>query len=82
MGNWILVVQGVGGHHNFKEVEANKLVPDGEGDFERHCPDGDYLAAKFVRDLRVNGQTIMAATFTSGGTDDISNDRHLLKAEV
>jgi hypothetical protein len=32
--------------------------------------------------LKANGQSIAAATFTSGGTDDISKDRHVLKAEV
>ena len=40
------------------------------------------MAAKFVRELKEEGQTITAATFTSGGTDDVSKDRHVLKAEV
>jgi hypothetical protein len=82
MGNWTLVIQGTGAHHNFKQLDANKLVPDGEGDYERHCSDADYMAAKLVRELKEKGQTVIAATFTSGGTDDISKDRHVLKAEV
>ena len=82
MGNWTLVIQGTGPHHNFKQLDANKLVPDGEGDYERHCHDADYMAATFVRELKAKGQTVTAATFTSGGTDDISRDRHVLKAEV
>lgn len=82
MGNWTLVIQGTGTHHNFKELENNKLVPDGEGDYERHCNDADYLAAKFVRELKTKGQTVATATFTSGGTDDVNKDRHVLRAEV
>jgi len=82
MGNWTLVIQGTGAHHNFKQLDAGKLVPDGEGDYERNCDDADYLAAKFVRELKGKGQAITAANFTSGGTDDISKDRHVLKAEV
>jgi len=82
MGNWTIVVQGTGPHHNFKQVEANKLIPDGEGDYERNCQDADYLAARFLRDLKATGQSVTSATFTSGGTDDISKDRHTLKAEV
>jgi hypothetical protein len=77
-----LVIQGTGTHHNFKQPGSNKLVPDGEGDYERHCNDADYLAARFVRDLKSKGQNVTAATFTSGGTDDIDKDRHVLKAEV
>jgi hypothetical protein len=64
-----VVVQGTGPHHNFKQVEANKLIPDGEGDYERNCQDADYLAARFVRDLKATGQTVTSATFTGGGTD-------------
>jgi hypothetical protein len=82
MGNWTLVIQGTGAHHNFKQLDSNKLVPDGTGDYERNCHDVDHMAAKFVRELKENGQTIMAATFTSGGTDDINKDRHVLRAEV
>ena len=82
MCNWTLVIQGTGAHHNFKQIEPNVLVPDGEGDYQRNCIDADYLAGKFVRDLKANGQTITAATFTSGGTDDINKDRHVLKAEA
>jgi hypothetical protein len=54
MGNWTIVIQGTGPHHNFKHVEANKLIPDGEGDYERNCQDADYLAAGFVRDLKAD----------------------------
>jgi hypothetical protein len=55
MGNWTLVIQGNGAHHNFKQPQPNKLVPDGEGDYERSCAgDADYLAAKFVRELKAN----------------------------
>jgi hypothetical protein len=82
MGNWTIVIQGTSAHHNFKQLDANKRVPDGEGDYERHCEDADYLAAKFVRGLKAKGQTIAAATFTSGGADDINKDRHELKTEV
>jgi hypothetical protein len=83
MGNWTIIIQGAGAHHNFKQVEANALIPDGEGDFERTCEyDADYLSARFVRELKSNGQNVTAATFTSGGTDDISKDRHVLKAEL
>ncbi len=82
MGNWTLVIQGTGPHHNFNQLEPNKLVPDGNGDYERHCSDADYLGAGFVRELKANGQTVTAATFTSGVTDDINKDRHVLKAEV
>jgi hypothetical protein len=81
-GNWTVVVQGTGPHHNFKQLDANKLIPDGEGDYERNCNDADLLAAKFVRHLKVTGQTVTSATFTSGSTDDINRDRHMLKAEV
>jgi hypothetical protein len=73
MGNWTLVIQGTGAHHNFRQAEANKLIPDGEGDYERDCQgDADYLTARFVRELKASGQSIVAATFTSGGTDDLS----------
>jgi hypothetical protein len=57
-------------------------VPDGEGDYERHCEDADRLAAKFVRELKAKGMHVTSATFTSSGIDDISKDRHALKAEV
>jgi hypothetical protein len=76
------VIQGTGAHHNFKELAPNKLVPDGEGDYERHCQDADYLSANFVLELKQKGQTVSAATFTSGVTDDINRDCHVLKAEV
>jgi hypothetical protein len=82
MGNWTLVIQGTGAHHNFRQLDKSRLVPDGEGDYERNCDDADYRAARFVRELKANGQTVVAATFTSGGTDDINRDRHILKAEV
>jgi len=82
MGNLTPVNQGTGAHHNFKQLDANKLVPDGDGDYKRHCSDADYMAAEFVRELKEKGQTITAATFTSGGTDDVSKNRHVLKAEV
>jgi hypothetical protein len=82
MGNWILIIHGSGPHHNFKQADVNKLLPDGEGDYERNCYDADHAAAKLVRELKANGQTVMAATFTVGGTDDISKDRHGLRAEV
>jgi len=52
-------------------MEPNKLVPDGEGDYERHCNDADYLAPRFMRGQKAKGQTVATATFTSGGTDDI-----------
>ena len=83
MGNWTLVIQGTGAHHNFEHVEANKLVPDSEGDYERNViNDADYMAAKFVRELKAKGQIVTVATFTGGGTDDINRDRHVLGAEV
>jgi hypothetical protein len=81
MGQWTIVIQGTGCHHNFKKAE-NKLVPDGEGDYERSCADADHAAARFVRELKAKGHNISGATFTSGGIEDISKDRHLLKAEV
>ena len=44
MGNWTLFIQGTGAHHNFKQRDdANNLVPDGEGDYERHCYDADHI---------------------------------------
>jgi hypothetical protein len=82
MGNWTLVIQGTGAHHNFKKLEPDKLVPDGEGDYERVCDDADYMSARFVRELKAKGQNVGAATFTSGGTDDVNKDRHVLKSEV
>lgn len=82
MGNWTIVIQGTGSHHNFKQLDANKLIPDGEGDYERHCDDADYMAARFVRELKAKNHNVAVATFTSGGTDDISKDRHVLKAEL
>lgn len=81
MGQWTIVIHGTGCHHNFKKVEG-KLVPDGDGDHERSCADADHAAAKFVRKLRAQGHNITGATFTSGGMEDISKDRHVLMAEV
>jgi len=43
MGNWTVIIQARGAHHNFKRLDANKLAPDGEGDYERHCHDADYM---------------------------------------
>lgn len=81
MGNWTLVIQGTGPHHNFRQLEANKLLPDGEGDYERNCDDADYMASRFVRELKSKRQTVTAVTFTRGGTDDVNKDRHVLRAE-
>jgi len=40
------------------------------------------MPAKFVGELKENGQTTTAATFTSVGTDDINEDRPVLRAEA
>ncbi len=82
MGNWTVVIHGTGAHHNLKKIDANRLVPDGNGDYERNCYNADYAAARFVRELKENGQTITAATFTSGGMNDLDRYRNVLKAEV
>lgn len=81
MGQWTIVIHGTGFHHNFKKADG-KLVADGEGDYERSCADANDAAAKFVRELKAHGHNISGATFTAGGMEDISKDRHVLKAEV
>jgi hypothetical protein len=61
---------------------VDTLVPDGKDDYGRHCPDADYVAARFVRELKAQGQTVTAATFTSGGADDINKDCRVPKASL
>lgn len=78
MGQWTIVIHGTDSHHNFKKADG-KLVPDGEGDYERSCADAGHAAAKFVRELRAQVHDTTGASFTSGGIEDISNDRHAFK---
>ena len=62
MGNWAIVVHGVGQHHNrLDERDANRM------------------AAKFVADLKAAGHSVVSATFTHGGADDLGDAGQYLK---
>jgi hypothetical protein len=45
MGQWTIFIRGAGSHHNFKKNVEGKLIPDGEGDYERTTADADHMAA-------------------------------------
>jgi hypothetical protein len=56
MGNWNITIRGVGCHHNRRA----------------DVKDANKAAAEFVQRLKADGHTIVAASFTYGGEDDIS----------
>jgi len=62
MGNWVIVIEGCGCHHND----------------EAHVVDANRQAAEFVQALRDAGHTVGRATFTTGGVDDISSPKRYL----
>lgn len=71
MGNFSIIIQGVGAHHNYKKDENGKLIPDGKNEYERTTHDADYMAKEFVDALRFYGHNITHATITTGGEDNI-----------
>jgi len=60
MGNWTIVVKGVGVHHNGVNDEGEPSVPE----------DADLMAKAFVEDLRSKGHSIESATITQHGGDE------------
>ena len=61
MGNWTLVIQGTGAHHNKPEVYGKDEVNG----------DADRMAKAFVRDLQKAGQNIESATITVAGRENL-----------
>jgi len=57
MGNWNITIRGVGRHHNA----------------DKHPHDANIMTAEFVRALKAAGHTIVAASITHGGEDDLTN---------
>lgn len=62
MGNWTIVIQGTGQHHNF-EQDADRKVTG------QDPKDADKMARRFVQDLKAAGQNVEHATITHGGRD-------------
>lgn len=63
MGNWNITIRGIGAHHN------HALAID---------YDANKMAAEFVEKLRAAGHTVVAASFTHGGENDITDGtKHL-----
>ena len=52
-------------------VHHNKKLPN----------DANKMAAKFVQDLKAAGHTVMSASITYGGEDDIASDTYLADRE-
>ena len=72
MGNWCMVVQGTGPHHNYKK----KTVTDERGTYEAidgraNDYDADLLFKEFVEFVKSKNQNVTHATFTSGGTNTV-----------
>lgn len=60
MGNWAIVIRGVGVHHN--------------GD--RLPEDANRMAAGFVETLKAAGHSVTEASFTHGGCDYLLQPAH------
>lgn len=69
MGNWNITIIGQGCHHNTRtDLEGNvSVVPQ----------DANVMAAEFVELLKKRGHTIIQASFTHGGTEDIKEEQYL-----
>lgn len=64
MGNWNITIRGVGVHHNLdKKLEA----------------DANRMAAEFVEKLKEAGHSIVAASITHGGEEDITDAGEYLR---
>jgi hypothetical protein len=67
MGNWNITIRGVGCHHNRRA----------------DVKDANKAAAEFVKRLKADGHSVVAASFTSGGEDDITDaDTYLAGLEA
>lgn len=67
MGNWNITIRGVGCHHNYRQG----------------VKDANRAAAEFVKQLKADGHTVVAASFTSGSEDDIADaEGYLATAEA
>ena len=58
MGSWTIKIKGVGAHHNKPDLA--------DGDAEK-------MAKDFVEELRQEGHSIEAATFTQTGHDPVDD---------
>ena len=73
MGQYVITIAGTGIHHNYKtEPGTNKLIPDGNGGWQRTTEgDADALAVEFVALLKKHGHHIEHASMTVGGAHNL-----------
>ena len=79
MGNYTIVVQGTGQHHNKKQLEGDAALKAAEYD-------ADQIAEKFVQELKAKGHHVHHASITHGGHEHLAgadeDNSHDEKAKV
>lgn len=72
MGQWTMVIHGVGAHHNWATEERDG--PFGVKQYisgRRNDHDADLMFAEFVDELKAKGHNVTGATITCGGMNGV-----------
>lgn len=74
MGQFTIVIHGVGAHHNWATEKRDGDMGSGEYIVGRKNDyDADLMFAEFVDALKAKGHTITGATLTVGGMEGAEN---------